>query len=181
MSTFLNFTGTLLKNLVSKPVTKNYPEEPAVYPERMRGRIVIDIDQCISCGLCERNCPPRCITVNKKEGTWTINRFDCIACGYCASKCPKKCLKLIPGYQKPGRSKAAVTYKKSEEVMEAERKKAAEMAAKKAAALKAAREKKAAAPVSNAAPAANAAPAPAVNTASTAPAANAAEKPAEKQ
>ena len=119
--------------------------------------------------------------MDKNEGTWTINRFDCIACGYCASKCPKKCLKLIPGYQKPGRSKAAVTYKKSEEVMEAERKKAAEMAAKKAAALKAAREKKAAAPVSNAAPAANAAPAPAVNTASTAPAANAAEKPAEKQ
>ena len=121
MSEFLNFTGTLLRNLVSKPVTKNYPEEPAVYPERMRGRIVIDIDQCISCGLCERNCPPRCITVNKK---------DCIAGGYCTSKCPKKCLKLIAGYQKPGRSKAAVTYRKSEEVMEAERKKAAEREAK---------------------------------------------------
>ena len=135
MSSILNFTGTLLKNLVSKPITKNYPEEPAVYPERTRGRIVIDIDQCISCGLCVRNCPPRCITVDKNEGTWTINRFDCIACGYCASKCPKKCLKLIPGYQKPGRSKAAVTYRKSEEVMEAERQKAAEMAARKAAAL----------------------------------------------
>lgn len=156
MSTFLNFTGTLLKNLVSKPVTKNYPEEPAVYPERMRGRIVIDIDQCISCGLCVRSCPPRCITVDKNEGTWTINRFDCIACGYCASKCPKKCLKLIPGYQKPGRSKAAVTYHKSEEVMEAERKKAAEMAAKKAAALKAAKEKAAAAGAAKAAPEANA-------------------------
>ncbi len=154
MSTFLNFTGTLLKNLVSKPVTKNYPEEPAVYPERMRGRIVIDIDQCISCGLCVRSCPPRCITVDKNEGTWTINRFDCIACGYCASKCPKKCLKLIPGYQKPGRSKAAVTYHKSEEVMEAERKKAAEMAAKKEAALKAAKEKAAAAGAAKAAPAA---------------------------
>ena len=57
MSSILNFTGTLLKNLVSKPITKNYPEEPAVYPERTRGRIVIDIDQCISCGLCVRNCP----------------------------------------------------------------------------------------------------------------------------
>ena len=163
MSSILNFTGTLLKNLVSKPITKNYPEEPAVYPERTRGRIVIDIDQCISCGLCVRNCPPRCITVDKNEGTWTINRFDCIACGYCASKCPKKCLKLIPGYQKPGRSKAAVTYRKSEEVMEAERQKAAEMAARKAAALKAANEKKAAA-----------APAPAAKAAAPTPAAKAA-------
>ena len=170
-SSILNFTGTLLKNLMSKPVTKNYPEEPAVYPERTRGHIEIDIDQCISCGLCVRNCPPRCIVVDKGEGTWTINRFDCIACGYCASKCPKKCLSLVPGYQKPGREKASVTYRKSPEVMEEEKRKAAEMAAKKAAALKAAQAKKAA----GAAPAATAAKT-AVEKPAAAPAA--VEKPA---
>lgn len=145
MASIMNFTGTLMKNLFSKPVTKKYPEEPAVYPERMRGHIEIDIDQCISCGLCTRNCPPRCITVDKTAGTWTINRFDCIACGYCTQKCPKKCLHLVPGYQPPGPQKASATYRKSPEVMEAERKKAAEMAARKAAALKAAQAKKAAA------------------------------------
>lgn len=145
MASIMNFTGTLMKNLFSKPVTKKYPEEPAVYPERMRGHIEIDIDQCISCGLCTRNCPPRCITVDKNAGTWTINRFDCIACGYCTQKCPKKCLHLVPGYQPPGPQKASATYQKSPEVMEAERKKAAEMAARKAAALKAAQAKKAAA------------------------------------
>ena len=143
-TSILNFTGTLIKNLMNKPVTKNYPEEPAVYPERTRGHIEIDIDQCISCGLCVRSCPPRCITVDKEAGTWTINRFDCIACGYCASKCPKKCLKLVPGYQKPGRVKEAATYRKSAEVMAEEKRKAAEMAAKKEAALKAAQAKKAA-------------------------------------
>ena len=175
MSTFLNFTGTLLKNLVSKPVTKNYPEEPAVYPERTRGHIEIDIDQGISCGLCVRNCPPRCIVVDKGAGTWTINRFDCIACGYCATKCPKSCLKLVPGYQAPARKKAADTYQKSPEVMEAERRKAAEMAAKKAAALKAAQAKKAAQAAAAAAPApAPAAPAPA-------PAAPAPAQPAEEK
>ena len=163
MSAFLNFTGTLLKNLVTKPVTKNYPEEPAVYPERTRGHIEIDIDQCISCGLCVRSCPPRCIVVDKGAGTWTINRFDCIACGYCASKCPKKCLKLVPGYQTPARKKEADTYQKSPEVMEAERRRMAEMAAKKAAALKAAQAKKAA-------PAAKAAPAPAPAAQAAAPA-----------
>lgn len=172
MSSFLNFTGTLLKNLTSKPVTKNYPAEPAVYPERSRGHIEIDVDQCISCGLCVRNCPPRCIVVDKNEGTWTINRFDCIACGYCASKCPKKCLKLVPGYQQPGPQKAAATYRKSPAVMEEERRKAAEMAARKAAAIKAAQEKKAAAAkaaqsgaAKTAQDAAAAAPAPAVTPA----------------
>ena len=162
MSTFLNFAGTLLKNLVSEPVTKNYPEEPAVYPERTRGHVEIDIDQCISCGLCVRSCPPRCITVDKGAGTWTINRFDCIACGYCVSKCPKSCLKLVPGYQTPARKKTADTYQKSPEVMEAERRKAEAMAAQKAAALKAAQAKKAAA--AKAAAAAEAAPAPAAET-----------------
>ena len=180
MSACLNFTGTLLKNLVTKPVTKNYPEEPAVYPERTRGHIEIDIDQCISCGLCVRSCPPRCIVVDKGAGTWTINRFDCIACGYCASKCPKKCLKMVPGYQTPARKKEADTYRKSPEVMEEERRKAAEMAAKKAAALKAAQAKKAAAAAAAtpaaAAPVAPAAPAAKPAPAEPAPAAPAAEK-----
>ena len=66
-SSILNFTGTLIRNLFSEPVTKNYPEEPAVYPERTRGHIEIDIDQCISCGLCVRSCPPRCIIVDKAD------------------------------------------------------------------------------------------------------------------
>ena len=33
----MDFTGFALKNLFSKPATKNYPAEPAVYPERSRG------------------------------------------------------------------------------------------------------------------------------------------------
>ena len=51
------------ENMTSPPVTVNYPEEPAIYPQRMRGHIRIDIDQCISCTLCAQNCPPRAITV----------------------------------------------------------------------------------------------------------------------
>ena len=172
-SSILNFTGTLIRNLFSEPVTKNYPEEPAVYPERTRGHIEIDIDQCISCGLCVRSCPPRCIIVDKAEGTWTINRFDCIACGYCASKCPKKCLKLVPGYQKPARVKEAATHRKSPEVMAEEKRRAAELAAKKAAAIKAAQ--------ANKAGAAAAAPAAKVETAAPAAAEKAETAPAEKE
>ena len=101
----MNFSGTILKNLFSKPVTKNYPAEPAVYPERSRGHIENDFDQCILCGLCMRNCPTGAIVVEKNEGNWKINRFDCIQCGYCTLKCPKKCLSIVPGYQEPGPEK----------------------------------------------------------------------------
>lgn len=105
MPNLMNFTGTVLKNLFSKPVTKNYPAEPIDYPENSRGHIENDFEQCILCGLCMRNCPTGAIKVEKAEGNWRINRFDCIQCGYCTLKCPKKCLHIVPGYQEPGQEK----------------------------------------------------------------------------
>lgn len=108
----MKFKNVVLKNLFSKPVTKNYPAEPAVYPERSRGHVEITIEDCILCGICSKNCPPRAIEVDRKANTWTINRFDCIQCGYCTEKCPKKCLHIVPGYQEPMPSKAKATYEK---------------------------------------------------------------------
>lgn len=111
-STIMAFTWATMKNLFSKPATKNYPAEPAVYPERSRGHIEIEIEKCISCGICQKSCPPRCLTVDRKAGTWTINRFDCIACGYCTLKCPKACLHLAPGYQEPMGKKSEETFQR---------------------------------------------------------------------
>lgn len=106
------FTWSTLKNLFSKPATKNYPAEPIKYPERSRGHIEIDIEDCISCSMCARSCPTGAITVDRKELTWAINRFDCLACGYCVIKCPKKCLHLVPGYQTPEGEKKEVSFRR---------------------------------------------------------------------
>ena len=73
----------------------------------------IDRSGCISCGLCERNCPPRAIKVDRAAGTWAINRFDCIQCGNCTNVCPKKCLEIVPGYTEPGTEKITETFTKS--------------------------------------------------------------------
>ena len=102
MAQFFTFTKTVMKNLFSKPATTAYPFEQREYPERTRGHVEINIDDCIMCGMCMRSCPPGAIEVERAENTWTINRFDCIQCGYCVEKCPKKCLSIIPGYQEPG-------------------------------------------------------------------------------
>ena len=72
------FAGRVIKNLFKKPATTQYPFEPAQYPERMRGHIRIEIENCISCGLCMRSCPSQAIRVDRKAGTWTIERFDCL-------------------------------------------------------------------------------------------------------
>ena len=161
-SRIMAFTWATVKNLFSKPVTSKYPAEPIAYPEGSRGHIEIDIDDCISCGICEKSCPPRAITVKKPpEGTWGIERMDCIACGYCVSVCPKKCLHMVEGYQTPGGEKIVDTFQRphmGEEYIKAQEE-------KKKAALAAAAAKKAAA--GNAA-------APAAGTAGTSPAAGAA-------
>ena len=162
MAKLANFTPTILKNLFSKPATTTYPFEPFKYPEGTRGHIENDIDNCIFCGMCTRNCPTRCLTIDKATHTWTINRFDCLACEYCTVVCPKKCLHTVEGYQEPMPEKSTVTYTMSEEAIAAEAEKkriAAEKAkaAKEAAAKKKAEEEAKAAAEAAAAEAASAA------------------------
>ena len=76
----------------------------------MRGHVEIKIEDCISCGLCARNCPPGALKVDRTAGTWTINRFDCVQCGNCTNVCPKKCLSIVPGYTTPSTQKSGETF-----------------------------------------------------------------------
>jgi len=123
MFDFMIFTRTMLKNLFSKPATRPYPFVPREYPERSRGHIEIEIEKCIFCGLCSKNCPPRAIKVDRQAGTWEIERFDCIQCGYCTLKCPKKCLAIVPEYPEPEGEKTVDMFTKpAEEPKEAEEK-----------------------------------------------------------
>ncbi|WP_319542399.1 4Fe-4S dicluster domain-containing protein [uncultured Pseudodesulfovibrio sp.] len=95
------FTPTVVKNLLKKPATRNYPfvvREP--FPN-FRGELVIDIEKCIFCGMCERKCPSQCISVDKTAGTWQCDPHACISCGYCRDNCPTKCLTMKDVHRKP--------------------------------------------------------------------------------
>lgn len=106
----MDFTRLALKNLFSKPATKNYPEAPREYPPRSRGHIEIQIDDCILCGMCQRKCPSGAITVDRKTKTWTIERMGCVQCANCVEGCPKKCLSIVPGYTAPAGEKIVESY-----------------------------------------------------------------------
>lgn len=107
---YLHFAGTILGGLFKKPVTTSYPLKPAVLPQELRGHVVIDIQRCISCGMCMRKCPAGAIIVDRPAKSWTINRFACVQCATCVDHCPVKCLKMEPQYAAPGTVKDSETF-----------------------------------------------------------------------
>lgn len=105
----MKFAKVALRNLFSKPVTTQYPFAPAYYPDRSRGRILLEKDKCILCGLCAKHCPTGTIAIDRKAGTWSMNRFDCVQCANCVNVCPKAALTIVPGYFTPNTDKIIET------------------------------------------------------------------------
>jgi len=84
--------NTVLRNLVKKPATRNYPLEPSHVFPKARGRLYIRIDKCIFCRTCQLRCPTQCIHSNPQQGIWSYDPFECVHCGICVENCPTKCL-----------------------------------------------------------------------------------------
>ncbi len=94
------------KALLSPPVTVQYPRQKIAVPKGHRGHPVMLPDEagrpkCIACGMCMRQCPSRCITVEgeKKEGekrkypsVFIVDYTLCSLCGTCAEVCPVSAL-----------------------------------------------------------------------------------------
>ena len=71
-------------------------------------KLVCDLDTCIYCGLCAKNCPCDALEVDRKEKTWKVDEEACVKCGACVDKCPKKCLSIgatSAGEEKDGADK----------------------------------------------------------------------------
>ena len=89
----------MLKEAVSqmlrKPDTRKYPEVRPNIPEGFRGRQVFDLDLCISCGLCARDCPAKAIEMVDVEGKQRpLFHLDrCVFCYQCAESCPRNAIK----------------------------------------------------------------------------------------
>lgn len=55
-------------------------------------RPVIDLDNCLQCGICWKFCPDAAILI---ENEFPVIDYDyCKGCGLCAEECPAKCITM---------------------------------------------------------------------------------------
>ncbi|MBN2894769.1 MAG: 4Fe-4S binding protein [Campylobacterales bacterium] len=89
----LNALIQALKNLISPPVTLQYPlAEDITLPAQYRGLIEYSAEDCIFCDKCEHACPPRAIIFFQEANGDKVYRYNphlCIYCGECVRACPK--------------------------------------------------------------------------------------------
>jgi NADH-quinone oxidoreductase subunit I len=109
---------TTFKELLSKPVTIQYPEQKRPVQKRFKGRHFLEryengLEKCIGCSLCSAACPADAIFVEAAENTdneryspgeryarvYEINMMRCIFCGYCEDACPTEAIVLGDNYE----------------------------------------------------------------------------------
>lgn len=81
--------------IVKKPFTRKYPVVKVEAPEGFRGKHLFDPMKCISCGLCERDCPSGAIELVEVSGKkMPVFHLDkCLFCYQCAESCPRDAIK----------------------------------------------------------------------------------------
>ena len=74
--------------------TYEIPQQQKAAAAPAGGELKCDLDVCVYCTLCAKQCPVGAITVDRAEKVWKVDKDACTQCGVCVEKCPKKCLSL---------------------------------------------------------------------------------------
>jgi len=107
------------RNMLRKPVTENYPEEPVHFQPRYRGIHVLHRDEnglekCVGCFLCAaENTDTRRISAGERYArVYNIDYSRCIFCGYCVEACPTDAITHGHGFELATSNINAMIYRK---------------------------------------------------------------------
>jgi NADH-quinone oxidoreductase subunit I len=122
---------TTFRQMFTKPVTFQYPEQKRPVKPRFKGRHVLKrydngLEKCIGCSLCSAACPADAIFVESAENTdakryspgdryastYEINMLRCIFCGYCEDACPTEAVVLGDNFELSFTSRRDAIYTK---------------------------------------------------------------------
>jgi NADH-quinone oxidoreductase subunit I len=110
--------GITFREMFQPTITEDYPDGPAKFQERFRGKHVLQRDEngmekCVACFLCAAACPSDCIYIEAEENTdlvrisggeryasvYNIDYNRCIFCGYCVEACPTDAITHGHGFE----------------------------------------------------------------------------------
>lgn len=114
IETARNFAGSYVRK--NRLVTVQYPEDRHVLPEAARSFPYLLYDgsdaeaglRCVSCLICEKECPPRCIYIEKSTdkkpdfvgkqqfypAVFNIDVAVCMSCQICVEVCPFDAIRM---------------------------------------------------------------------------------------
>jgi len=99
-------TGREFVEHKERVTTLEYPKHRKKMPPRFRGMLFNDVNKCIACLLCAKDCPVDCIVVtgvgkgkDRRPDVFTIDFNKCMWCNLCVEVCPVESLYMTHEYE----------------------------------------------------------------------------------
>lgn len=99
----LDVLERFLRPLRAHPLTRRYPDEPAIVAPAMRGLPELDPSRCDSSKACVAACPTGAIIV--APDTWAVDAGRCVLCAACEAACPRDAIRLGQRFELAGRTR----------------------------------------------------------------------------
>jgi formate hydrogenlyase subunit 6/NADH:ubiquinone oxidoreductase subunit I len=102
----MDLLDRFLRPLRARPLTRPYPDEPAILSPALRGLPEVDASRCDSSAACVAVCPTGAIELG--PSSWTVDAGRCVLCGACDAACPRDAIRLGQRFELAARSRDAL-------------------------------------------------------------------------